>query len=103
MSCSLVMKSFISPRRFVVPFEPALEGLLATRGPRARHPATTMSRDDDNASKIAEKLLEGVERLSPDHVATDCPLSALRIQEGTGRRAVHPIVLIRDAYGLGER
>ena len=55
------MKSFISQRRFVVPFGAALEGLFVTRGPRAPHPATTMSRDDDNSSKIAEKLLQGGE------------------------------------------
>ena len=47
------MKSFISQRRFVVPFEVALEGLFVTRGPRARHPATTMSRDDDDSSKTS--------------------------------------------------
>ena len=52
---------------------------------------------------IADKLMKGVERSGADHVATDCPLSALRIQERTGRRAVHPVVLLRDAYGLGEK
>ena len=36
----------------------------------------------------------------PDHVATDCPLAALRIEEGLGRKAVHPIVLLRHAYGI---
>ncbi|MCP5042597.1 MAG: Fe-S oxidoreductase, partial [bacterium] len=59
------------------------------------------SRWYDQSLKIATKLLDEVRRVEPDHVATDCPLAALRIQEGTGRRAVHPIVLIRDAYGLG--
>jgi Fe-S oxidoreductase len=52
--------------------------------------------------KVAAKLLGEVERAAPDHVATDCPLSALRIEEGTGRKAVHPIVLLRAAYGMGE-
>ncbi len=50
--------------------------------------------------KVASKLLDGVRRLEPDQIASDCPLAALRIQEGTGRRALHPIVLLRDAYGL---
>ncbi len=54
----------------------------------------------DESLKIADKLLEGVRRASARHVATDCPLAALRILEGTGRRAVHPVVLLRDAYGL---
>jgi Fe-S oxidoreductase len=51
---------------------------------------------------VADKLLAAVRACDADHVSTDCPLAALRIEEGTGRRAVHPIVLIRDAYGLGE-
>jgi Fe-S oxidoreductase len=55
----------------------------------------------DESLKVADKLLQGVKRLDADHVATDCPLAALRIEEGTGRKAVHPIVLLRDAYGLG--
>ncbi|MBF8297907.1 MAG: hypothetical protein HW395_564, partial [candidate division NC10 bacterium] len=33
--------------------------------------------------------------------ATDCPLSALRIFQGTGRRAVHPVQVLHEAYGLG--
>ncbi len=56
----------------------------------------------DQSHKVAAKLLEGVRNLDPDHVATDCPLAALRIEEGTGHRAVHPVVLLRDAYGLGD-
>ena len=55
----------------------------------------------DASLKVADKLLEGIRRLDPDRVATDCPLSALRIEQETGRRAVHPVVLMRDAYGLG--
>ena len=56
----------------------------------------------EQSLKVADKLLEGVEPLPrPDHVATDCPLAALRIREGTGRKAVHPVVLLRDAYGTG--
>ncbi len=54
----------------------------------------------DESMKIADKLLEGVKRADPDYVATDCPLSALRIQEETGRVAVHPVVLLQKAYGL---
>ena len=49
--------------------------------------------------KIAAKLLSGIQRVESARVASDCPLAALRIREGTGRTAVHPIVLLRDAYG----
>lgn len=54
----------------------------------------------DQSQKVAGKLVSGVESARPDHVATDCPLAALRIEERTGREAVHPVVLLRDAYGL---
>jgi Fe-S oxidoreductase len=53
----------------------------------------------DASLGVARKLLSTLEQLAPDHVSTDCPLSALRIQEGTGRKAVHPIILFRQAYG----
>ncbi|MFQ5682902.1 MAG: anaerobic glycerol-3-phosphate dehydrogenase subunit C [Candidatus Binatia bacterium] len=31
---------------------------------------------------------------------TDCPLSAIQVQQGTGRKPVHPIVVMARAYGL---
>ena len=49
---------------------------------------------------VAKKMLGALDGAAPDHVATDCPLSALRIEEGLGRKAVHPIVLLRHAYGI---
>ena len=41
-----------------------------------------------------------IQRSGAEHVATDCPLAALRIEEALGRKAVHPIVLLRHAYGI---
>ena len=32
--------------------------------------------------------------------ATDCPLSAIQIEQGTGKKALHPIILLARAYGL---
>jgi Fe-S oxidoreductase len=54
----------------------------------------------EQSHKVAGKLLDAVRSGAPERVATDCPLAALRILEGTGKRAVHPVVLLRDAYGL---
>jgi Fe-S oxidoreductase len=51
---------------------------------------------------VCGNLMDAIEAAAPDHVATDCPLAALRIKERTGREAVHPIVLLRDAYGFDE-
>ncbi len=31
---------------------------------------------------------------------TDCPLSAVQIQQGAGKKAIHPIVVLAHAYGL---
>jgi Fe-S oxidoreductase len=54
----------------------------------------------DESLKIADKLARAIRAAEPERVATDCPLAALRIEERTGLRAVHPVVLLRDAYGL---
>lgn len=54
----------------------------------------------DKSLAICSTLTDSINRADPDHVATDCPLSALRIKGQTGRDAVHPIVLLRDAYRL---
>jgi glycerol-3-phosphate dehydrogenase subunit C len=54
----------------------------------------------DKSLAICSTLTDSINRADPDHVATDCPLSALRIKKQTGRDAVHPIVLLRDAYRL---
>ncbi len=56
----------------------------------------------DRSLKVASKLLAGAQRLAPDPIVSDCPLAALRIQEGTGQRVRHPIMVLLDAYGLGE-
>jgi Fe-S oxidoreductase len=72
----------------------ACSGVDGTWGMQARFHQESM--------KVARKLLSRIEELRPDHIATDCPLSALRIQEGLGRKALHPVVLLHRAYGMGE-
>ena len=54
----------------------------------------------DASMLVAQDMLRRIEEAGADHVATDCPLAALRIEEGSGRKAVHPVVLLRHAYGL---
>jgi Fe-S oxidoreductase len=58
------------------------------------------ARFHDLSRQVAAPMLARIRDAEPDHIATDCPLSALRIQEGLGRVAVHPVVLLRHAYGL---
>ncbi|MBI4425923.1 MAG: anaerobic glycerol-3-phosphate dehydrogenase subunit C [Elusimicrobia bacterium] len=54
----------------------------------------------DLSLKAGAKLFEEIEAAAPDAVATDCPLAALQIERGTGRRAQHPIRLVARAYGI---
>ena len=35
--------------------------------------------------------------------ATDCPLAALQIAQGTGAKPRHPIQILADAYGLTDQ
>ncbi len=60
------------------------------------------ARFHDASMQVATALLSRLDEAKPDHIATDCPLSALRIEEGLGRKAVHPVVLLRHAYGIGD-
>ncbi len=69
----------------------ACSGVDGTWGMQARFHEASL--------KVAAPLLRRIEDERPDHVASDCPLAALRIEEGTGRKPVHPIVLLRHAYG----
>lgn len=54
----------------------------------------------DASLQVAKKLLETLGASGAEHYATDCPLSGLRIEEGLRKKAVHPIVLLRHAYGI---
>jgi Fe-S oxidoreductase len=50
--------------------------------------------------KVAEPLFREIGQAKPDRVATDCPLAALQIHQGTGRTARHPVQILAEAYGL---
>ena len=69
----------------------ACSGVDGTWGMQARFHGESL--------KVADRMLRTIQDAAPDQIATDCPLSALRIEEGTGRKAVHPVVLLRHAYG----
>jgi Fe-S oxidoreductase len=69
----------------------ACSGVDGTWGMQARF--------HDASLGVARGMLDALRAAEPEHIATDCPLAALRIEEGLGRRPVHPIVLLRRAYG----
>jgi len=70
----------------------ACSGVDGTWGMQARFHEASLG--------VARKMLDRIGEAAPDHIATDCPLSALRIEEGLGRKALHPVVLLRHAYGI---
>ena len=70
----------------------ACSGVDGTWGMQARFHRESLA--------VAKKLVDRIEAVGADQIATDCPLSALRIEEATGRKAVHPVVLLWRAYGL---
>jgi Fe-S oxidoreductase len=53
----------------------------------------------DLSLQVAKPLFDAVRGGGPV-TATDCPLAALQIAQGTGRQARHPIQLLAQAYGL---
>jgi Fe-S oxidoreductase len=50
--------------------------------------------------KVARPLFDDITRTGAPVVATDCPLAGLQIEQGTGRKPVHPIQVLADAYGI---
>ena len=52
--------------------------------------------------KLAKPLFDAVTAADAPVTATDCPLAALQIEQGTGRQAKHPVRVLAEAYGLEE-
>jgi glycerol-3-phosphate dehydrogenase subunit C len=50
--------------------------------------------------KVAQPLFDAVRAGGTSTLATDCPLAALQIAQGTGSEPRHPIQVLADAYGL---
>jgi Fe-S oxidoreductase len=51
--------------------------------------------------KVAKPLFDAVTTGAPA-AATDCPLAALQIAQGTGRKPKHPVEILAAAYGFEE-
>ena len=58
--------------------------------------------------KIAEKAVRAIQQQPADVIASDCPLAGLQLDQAGasthvgGKTALHPIQIVRDAYGLGQ-
>jgi len=49
---------------------------------------------------IGRPLFEEIERVAPDVVVTECPACKMQIEQGTGATVLHPIQILKEAYGL---
>jgi Fe-S oxidoreductase len=56
----------------------------------------------DLSMKVAQPLFDAVRTAAASTVATDCPLAALQIAQGTGAEPRHPIEVLAHAYGFDE-
>jgi Fe-S oxidoreductase len=56
----------------------------------------------DLSMKVAQPLFDAVRTGGTPTVATDCPLAALQIAQGTGTTPRHPIQILAHAYGLDD-
>jgi glycerol-3-phosphate dehydrogenase subunit C len=56
----------------------------------------------DLSMKVAQPLFDAVRTGGTPTVATDCPLAALQITQGTGITPRHPIQILAHAYGLDD-
>jgi glycerol-3-phosphate dehydrogenase subunit C len=52
------------------------------------------------SKEIASKLYSEIKENPTDRIVTDCGGCKLQIEAGTNRRVDHPIILIKEAYGL---
>jgi glycerol-3-phosphate dehydrogenase subunit C len=50
--------------------------------------------------EVAQPLFDAIGASGAGRTATDCPLAALQIAQGTGRAPSHPIQILAEAYGI---
>jgi Fe-S oxidoreductase len=54
----------------------------------------------DESMKVGQKLFDGLAAAGAEIVASDCALAGVQIHQGMGVSVLHPIEVLRDAYGL---
>ncbi len=59
----------------------------------------SMMKDNfENSMKIGSKAFEKITGSEHDIVASDCPLAAIQLKQGTGETVLHPIQVLAKAY-----
>jgi Fe-S oxidoreductase len=54
----------------------------------------------EESMKVGKRLFDELTAANADLIASDCPLAGVQIGQGTGRPVLHPIEILRDAYGM---
>ena len=64
------------------------------------HDGTWAMKDEHfhDSLRLGKKSFDEVEQATPKVVASDCPLAAIQIEQGTGRKTWHPIQIVDAAY-----
>jgi Fe-S oxidoreductase len=58
-----------------------------------------MKKENFEASlKWGGRAFRGVKEVDPDVTCSDCPLAAIQIQQGTGRKPLNPIEILARSY-----
>ena len=50
--------------------------------------------------KVGGRLFAQIEEAQPASLVTDCPMASLQMEQATGIKAVHPMEVLKSAYGL---
>jgi len=50
--------------------------------------------------KVGKPLFNFMKTDNEACCVTDCPLSAIQIEQGAGKKAIHPMLVLAKAYGL---
>ena len=56
----------------------------------------------ESGRKYAQRLIRSMREAEPELIASDCPLSAMRLNHELGADCRHPIELLARAYGFGD-
>ncbi|MBI3743837.1 MAG: Fe-S oxidoreductase, partial [Chloroflexi bacterium] len=59
-----------------------------------------MKESHEISLKYGERLFQDMKDAEAKIWASDCPLAATQILHATGRKPVHPMQVLQDAYGL---
>lgn len=54
----------------------------------------------EDSLRMAKPLFKTIQEGEAGVIATDCPLAGMQILQGTGRESLHPIQILKKAYGL---